>query len=66
MSDPDPSARLCQLLPWLGAAVIAQALLFAYGVWSEKLPPVWPVLVGDLVFTAAVLFALWRALGRRR
>lgn len=66
MSSPDPSVRLRRLVPWLAFAVIAQAVLFAVALWAEKLPPVWPILAGDLVFTAVVLAVLWRVLGRGR
>jgi hypothetical protein len=66
MDKPDPLAKLRRLLPWLAAAVIVQAGLFVFAAWSKRLPPVWPIVVGDLGFTLVLLFVLWRLLGRRR
>ena len=66
MDKPDPLVKLRRLLPWLAAAVIAQAGLLVIAVWANRLPPVWPIVVGDLGFTSVLLFVLWRLLGRRR
>ena len=66
MSNPDPYLRLRRLVPWLAAAVILQAVLFAFAMWSRPVPAAWPVLAGDIVFTGAVLVVLWRVLRRRR
>jgi uncharacterized membrane protein YhhN len=46
-------------------AVIIQAGFFIYALFAHKLPTAWPMLAGDLVFSAVVLFWLWRTLGRR-
>lgn len=66
MSQPDPYQRLRRLVPWLAAAVILQAVLFALAMWSRPVPAAWPILAGDIVFTGVVLVVLWRVLRRRR
>ena len=66
MSTPDPFRRLRRLVPFLAAAVILQAVLFAAAMWARPLPAAWPLLAGDIVFTGVVLVVLWRTLGRRR
>jgi hypothetical protein len=65
MSKTDLSRKLRWLVALLGLAVIIQAGFFIYALLAHKLPPVWPMLAGDLVFSALVLFVLWRTLGRR-
>jgi hypothetical protein len=64
MSKTDFSRKLRWLVPLLGVAVILQAGFFVYALFAKKLPAVWPMLAGDLVFSALVLFVLWRTLGR--
>ena len=32
---------------------------------THELPAIWPILVGDIVFTLVVVVLLWRWLGRR-
>ena len=59
MSKTDLSRKLRWLVPLLGLAVIIQAGFFIYALLA------WPMLAGDLVFSALVLGVLWRTLGRR-
>ncbi len=35
-------------------------------VSPPRIPGVWPLVVGDLVFSGVLLFVLWRMLGRPR
>lgn len=65
MSRPDPAARLRRLVPLLAGAVALLAGLFAFVIATGRAPALWPVLVGDLLFTAILVFVLWRLLGRR-
>ena len=65
MSRPDPAARLRRLVPFLTGAVALLAGLFAYVVITGRAPALWPLLLGDLLFTGVLVFALWRLLGRR-
>lgn len=65
MSRPDPAARLRRLVPLLAGAVAILAGLFAFVVATGRAPALWPVLVGDLLFTGILVFVLWRLLGRR-
>lgn len=66
MSTPDPLAKLRRLVPLLVGAVFLQAGFLVYALFAEKLPRVWPLIVGDLLFSAVVVFVLWRLLGRKR
>ena len=65
MSRPDPAARLRRLVPLRAGAVALLAGLFAFVVATGRAPALWPVLVGDLLFTGILVFVLWRLLGRR-
>ena len=65
MSRPDPAARLRRLVPLLAGAVARHAGLFAVVGATGRAPALWPVLVGDLLFTGILVFVLWRLLGRR-
>jgi hypothetical protein len=65
MSAPDPLARLRRLVPLLGIAVLLLALLFGYIVVTGRAPALWPLVVGDLLFTGVLVLVLWRLLGRR-
>ena len=65
MSRPDPAPRLRRLVPFLAGAVALLAGLFAYVVITGRAPALWPLLLGDLLFTGVRGFALWRLLGRR-
>jgi hypothetical protein len=65
MSRPDPAPRLRRLVPLLAGAVALLAALFAYVLVTGRAPALWPLLLGDLLFTAVLVFALWRLLGRR-
>ena len=66
MSDPDPLAKLRRFAPLLVLVILLQAGFLVYALFSDKLPKVWPLVAGDLVFTAVLVFFLWRLLGRRR
>ena len=66
MSDPDPLAKLRRFVPLLSVVVLLQAGFLVYALFAEKLPKVWPLVVGDLVFSGFLLFVLWRFLVRRR
>ncbi|MEY4853963.1 MAG: hypothetical protein RIR32_639 [Verrucomicrobiota bacterium] len=65
MSRPDPAPRLRRLVPMLAGAVALLAALLAYVLVTGRAPALWPLLLGDLLFTAVLVFALWRLLGRR-
>jgi hypothetical protein len=66
MSDPDPLAKLRRFVPLLTLVIILQAGFLVYALVAAKLPKVWPLVVGDLVFSGILLFVLWRFLVRRR
>ena len=66
MSDPDPLAKLRRWVPILAVVILLQAGFLVYALFAEKLPKVWPLVVGDLVFSGILLIVLWRFLGRRR
>ena len=66
MSDPDPLAKLRRFVPLLTLVIILQAGFLVYALVAAKLPKVWPLVVGDLVFSGVLLFALWLLLVRRR
>ena len=54
------------MVPVLALIVIGQAGFFVYVLFSkDKLPPAWPMLAGDILFSLLVLFVLWRTLSRR-
>jgi hypothetical protein len=65
MSRHDPAPRLRRLVPLLAGAVALLAALLAYVLVTGRAPALWPLLLGDLLFTAVLVFALWRLLGRR-
>lgn len=66
MSDPDPLAKLRRFVPVLTVVIVLQAGFLVYALFADKLPKVWPLVVGDLVFSGILLIVLWRFLGRRR
>ena len=66
MSVPDPLAKLRRFVPLLTLVILLQAGFLVYALFAAKLPKVWPLLVGDLVFSGILLFVLWRFLVRRR
>ena len=66
MSDADPLAKLRRFVPLLALVIFLQAGFLAYALFAGKLPKVWPLVVGDLVFSAILLAVLWRLLGRPR
>jgi hypothetical protein len=66
MSAPDSLAKLRRFVPLLALIIVVQAGFLLYAFFAEKLPRVWPLVVGDLVFSGILLFVLWRFLVRRR
>ena len=66
MSDPDPLAKLRRFVPLLAVVIVLQAGFLLYALFAQKLPRVWPLVVGDLVFSGILLFVLRRFLVRRR
>lgn len=66
MSDPDPLAKLRRFVPLLAVVIVLQAGFLLYALFVQKLPRVWPLVVGDLVFSGILLIVLWRFLVRRR
>ena len=66
MSSPDPLAKLRRWVPILAVVILLQAGFLLYALFAHSLPKVWPLLVGDLVFSGVLLFVLWRYLVRRR
>ena len=66
MSDPDPLAKLRRFVPLLAVVIVLQAGFLLYALFAQKLPRVWPLVVGDLVFSGILLLVLWRFLVRRR
>lgn len=66
MTAPDPLAKLRRFVPLLALVILLQAGFLVYALFSDKLPKVWPLVAGDLVFTAVLVFFLWRLLGRKR
>ena len=66
MSDPDPLAKLRRFVPLLAVVIVLQAGFLLYALFAQKLPRVWPLVVGDLVFSGILLIVLWRVLVRRR
>lgn len=66
MSDPDPLAKLRRFVPLLVLVILLQAGFLVYALFAQKLPKVWPLVAGDLVFSAILVFFLWRLLGRKR
>lgn len=65
MNEQESKERLRRLVPWIVAAIFFMLGACVFVIKSEH-PKLWPLVVGDLVFTLALLFFLWRALGRRR
>ena len=66
MSSPDPLAKLRRFVPLLSILVVLQAVALGYVLFAQKLPKLWPLLLGDLVFSGVLLFVLWRMLVRPR
>jgi hypothetical protein len=66
MSQPDPLAKLRRFVPLLALVIFLQAGFLVYALFAQKLPKVWPLVVGDLLFSGFLLFVLWRFLVRRR
>ncbi|MFZ9978625.1 MAG: hypothetical protein ACO3HN_01580 [Opitutales bacterium] len=66
MSSPDPLAKLRRFVPFLSVLVVLQAVALGYALFAQKLPKLWPLVLGDLVFSGGLLFVLWRMLGRPR
>ena len=65
MNEEESKAKLRRLVPWIVAVIFFMLGACVVLIKSED-PRLWPLVVGDLLFTLALLFFLWRALGRRR
>jgi hypothetical protein len=66
MSTPDPLAKLRRFVPLLAILILVQAGFLLYALFSGRLPRLWPLVAGDLLFSAILLGVLWRMLGRPR
>lgn len=66
MSNPDPLAKLRRFVPLLAIVIVAQAGFLGFALLTGRLPQAWPLVVGDLVFSAILLGVVWRMLGRPR
>lgn len=66
MSNPDPLAKLRRFVPLLAVVIVAQAGFLGFALLTGRLPQAWPLVVGDLVFSAILLGVVWRMLGRPR
>lgn len=66
MTAPDPLKKLRRFVPLLTLVILLQAGFLGYALFAGKIPKVWPLVAGDLVFTGVLLFFLWRLLGRKR
>ncbi len=65
MNEEESKEKLRRLVPWIVAVIFFMLVACVVLIKSER-PMLWPLVVGDLLFTLALLFFLWRALGRRR
>jgi protein-S-isoprenylcysteine O-methyltransferase Ste14 len=65
MNEQESKEKLRRLVPWIVAVIFFMLGACVVLIKSEH-PRLWTLVVGDLVFTSALLFFLWRALGRRR
>jgi hypothetical protein len=66
MSNPDPLAKLRRFVPLLAVVIVVQAGFLGFALFTGRLPQAWPLVVGDLVFSAILLGVVWRMLGRPR
>jgi hypothetical protein len=66
MSDPDPLTKLRRFVPLLALVIVVQAGFLGFALLTGRLPQAWPLVVGDLVFSAILLGVVWRMLGRPR
>lgn len=66
MSNPDPLAKLRRFVPLLAVVIVVQAGFLGFALLTGRLPQAWPLVVGDLVFSAILLGVVWRMLGRPR
>jgi hypothetical protein len=66
MSTPDPLAKLRRFVPLLAVVIVVQAAVLVGALLTSRLPRLWPLVVGDLVFSAVLLAVVWRLLGRPR
>jgi hypothetical protein len=65
MNEEESKAKLRKLVPWIVGAIFVLLGSCVVLLKSEQ-PRLWPLVVGDTLFTVVLLFFLWRALGRRR
>jgi membrane associated rhomboid family serine protease len=64
MSDNDPYDKLRKLVPWIVGAIFILLGSCVILIKSNK-PSLWPLIVGDTVFTLTLVYFLWKILGRR-
>jgi hypothetical protein len=65
MNEEEAKKRLRRLVPWIVAVIIFMLGSCVALVISGRHVGVWPMMVGDTVFTAVLLFFLWRALAKK-
>ncbi len=65
MNEEEAKKRLRRLVPWIVAVIIFMLGSCVAVAISGRHIGVWPMIVGDTVFTALLLFFLWRALGKK-
>lgn len=65
MNEEESKAKLRRLVPWLFGVIFFMIIACVVMAVIKRDIPVWPLLVGDAIFTTVLLFCLWRILGRR-
>ena len=65
MNEEESKKKLRQLVPWIVAAIFFMVGSCVAVVIAGQHIGVWPMIVGDTIFTAILLFFLWRALGKK-
>jgi len=64
MNEEESKKKLRRLVPWIVAAIFI-LLGSCFVLIKSEQPRLWPLIVGDTLFTITLVFFLWRALGRR-
>jgi protein-S-isoprenylcysteine O-methyltransferase Ste14 len=64
MNEEESKDKLRKLVPWIVGAIFVLLGSCVVLIKSDH-PRLWPLVVGDTLFTVVLLFFLWRALGRR-
>lgn len=65
MKEDDAKVKLRRLVPWLLGAIFFMLIACVALLIVGRKIPIWPLLVGDILFTTVLLVFLWRILGRR-